>query len=223
MNSNINSLTKAHDAIRLLTKIQNAGFKSAILAGGAIRDMYHGVAVSDYDIFLWCPDLSNEWGGFKTMPPYDDIDYLAKLVGIKRNRSPYMSAFTGIISQYKPTTKGDYTINEHISSVWDITMPNADYQLIFVNERPVDYVLKYFDIGICKTYCDGKKIHFSEDFTTDVTNNTLTICAQDMSKAMFNYIIRHHLPRIKRKYPGYRVVVAPHNLVFVNQHNKKYL
>lgn len=218
MTSNLNSLTKMHDAIRTLTRIQNAGYKSAVLAGGAIRDMYNNIPVNDYDLFLWDPYSSTEINSSKL-----DIDeeYISKLCGVPKPR-PYEFASTGV-TKYKPSAAGDYTINAHIATVWNVMMPEMDYQIIFVRHKPELYVQKYFDFGICKAYCDGNRIHLSEDFMTDISNQTITVCGEDMSKKMFTYSVTHHLPRIKRKYAGFKVIVSDHNVQHIDDHNKKHL
>jgi len=223
MNSGLSALTKNHKAIILLSKYQKAGFKTAVLGGGAVRDMYANKPVSDYDIFLQAPYAGTE---FKNDPNLD-LEFLAKIAGINPKSAPQSIYYQpeNHIQQVTITKKGlkggDYTINPHIDTVWDLTIKWTKFQLIFCQEPPVDFINKFFDLGICKTYCDGKKIHFSEDFMTDMTQQTITICGQDMTKAMFNYVLSHHLPRIKKKYAGFRVVVADHNKQHIDKFNQK--
>ncbi|MDE1830562.1 MAG: hypothetical protein KGI25_09585, partial [Thaumarchaeota archaeon] len=56
--------TKIHtlsEPVRILRKLQQFGYKSAIIAGGAIRDNFTGKEINDYDIFLWDPRSSYEF------------------------------------------------------------------------------------------------------------------------------------------------------------------
>ena len=219
MNWKISSLTKSCDAIRLLTRIQTK-YPSAIIAGGYIRDLYHGVPYTDCDIFLWNPDSGSngEWSG--PVPDVNDPDYIKQLVGF---HSRHEFDDEELVWAHDPEDGNDYTLTDQVRAVWNVSLGEDDYQLVFVNERPTYHVGHFFDIGLCKAWCDGKKVHFMEEFMTDSTNKTITICDATLSKKHFNYILKMHLPRIKRKYPGYKVVVSETNLPYVDTYNKKYL
>jgi len=113
-----------------------------------------------------------------------------------------------------------YFISKHITQVWNCLKEGRQYQLIFLNVSPLEYVDKYFDIGLCKAYCDGTRVRFTKDFSIDATQKTLTVCGQGLTKRHFNCILENHLRRMKNKFPGYVARVADHNLELVDNDNK---
>lgn len=217
MYSNFKVLNQSHEAIQILKLFQIAGFKSAIIAGGAIRDIYHSTEISDYDIFLQHPGA------------VISEDLLIQTLGqfYKQTNDELYSATDDGSNGYMPSSKSKK--KSRIVEVWNLNRYNLTasyydsyncYQFIFLAHDPVEYVKKHFDIGLCKAYCDGVKIHLSEDFMEDSNNQTLTICAKEMSRSEFDYVLDHHLPKLTDKFPGWKVVVAQQNLCHVDENNK---
>ncbi len=206
------------EPIKVLRLLQAFGYKSAILAGGAIRDDYTGVETSDYDIFLQDPRYSNEFMG-------TGMDTLSRNFLTDRERefnvlfSPEVECIYDTDS-YGPKRKDENGVGAQLTSIWNMIIEYNEYQLIYTYLRPTDHVNKYFDIGLCKAYCDGNKIRYTADFLRDIKNRTMTVVAQDMTQEQFNYALDHHVNKLEWKYPGYRLEVEPHNQKLYTEYNR---
>lgn len=112
----------------------------------------------------------------------------------------------------------DYLNNKRVVEVYEredtlggIRFP---YNLIFTECSPVEYVTKYFDFGICKTWYDGTYVHMHGDYTNDVNNKTITMVLPDEhiiacygSVAAGISAMESHAHRLQVKYPTHKVVM----------------
>lgn len=220
MNTKLHALS---EPVRILRRLQQFGYTSAIIAGGAIRDDYAKKEINDYDIFLWDPRLSGEFKNkinpLNLQPQIDfqsesfDIDRTTEFVDLLHSldvdqifRSGMYGPLTG--DGQKLSTPG---IGANLTGVWEAQLDYYDYQLIYTQVAPIEHVEKYFDIGLCKAYCDGTKIRYTPDFLKDMKNRTFTIVGQGMTQDQFNYVVDYHIDKIEWKYPGFRIAVVPHN------------
>ena len=73
----------------------------------------------------------------------------------------------------------------------------------------MEYVTRYFDVGLCKAYCDGVKLHFSADFMHDTQFKKLTIVTEDIQQDEFNRMMDGHVEKLKQKYPTHALVIPP--------------
>lgn len=90
----------------------------------------------------------------------------------------------------------------------------ATLNLIFTECPPVEYVTKYFDFGICKTWYDGQYVHMHGDYTNDVNNKTITMVLPDEhviacygSVASGLNAMADHAHRLQSKYPSHKIVM----------------
>lgn len=205
--------------IQTLQLIQNAGHHTAIVAGGAIRDMYHDVLISDIDIFIQHPGhMKSSVPVKKYLPkrPFDHPEWTAYWADVLRLRD-INDPFDGddiewYYSSYEPPSafddEDDFTAE--IISVWNVYRGLNAYQIVFTTIDPISYVNDHFDFGLCKAYCDGKRLHFTEDFMRDSRNKTITLVGKNMPEQRVKYAMLSHYPRIREKYPGHRLVVPDH-------------
>ena len=64
---------------------------------------------------------------------------------------------------YAESMGGDDTsIGANLTAIWESWTDYNVYQIIFTKINPIQHVEEYFDIGICKAYCDGKKIRYTK-------------------------------------------------------------
>jgi hypothetical protein len=191
-------LNAASEPIKILRKLQAYGYKSGIIAGGAVRDDYLNEEISDYDFFLFCPDSSTE---FSSIPNEDTM--FRKIFGT---------------SDMEKIHNGGY--GNLIQGIYELRTDYQIYQVIYTPIDPVQYVNKYFDVGLCKAYCDGKKIRYTPDFLRDVKEKTLSIVAQEMTQDQFNYTMDVHVDKLKWKYPNYDICIPHYNIpLYVNWQN----
>ena len=198
--TNVNTLSKIKEPIRILRKFRNHHAFSAIIAGGYHRDLYNEVDFRDIDIYLKgnMGDLS--------------VPFLTDFFELKVNDFRSMDRVK-VLSE----TDEEYDVenSEHIVSVYEMVMNELHYNFIMVDCDPIKYVKERFDFGICKVYCDGTKITYTEEFMADAINKTLTFSTNRFSKAGFHHAMHVHLSKLKQKYPG-------HTLVIPEKHQKNY-
>jgi len=201
---NLLRLNKQNPYISILNEIKKT-IPTAIIAGGAIRDMYHNKPVKDIDIFV--PDHSPT--GVDVFSP----DFWKQQFGLAT--SIYSDDYV------KPVSDGDdgsCNEKEYINMVWEISSNGVLYNIVIANIDPTEYVTRFFDVGLCKAYCDGVKIRLTSDFMYDSKHKKLTLVSEDMSQDEFNYMMDNHIRKLKIKYHGYSLVVPP----CYDEHFKKY-
>jgi len=194
-------------ALAALREIKNR-YPSAIIAGGAIRDLTLGSYVKDFDIFVHAGD-NHEKRSAQFYDPYhwEQLTKPAKPVSSSRQKG----AFIGDRISRAPQAASKTTDSPGVKGVikFDLTY-DITLDIIITNVPPIEYVEEYFDLGICKTYTDGSKVHYSADFMSDVNNKRITILGKHMT---YNEIKRcqvDHIMRVRDKYPHFTPHNAPH-------------
>jgi hypothetical protein len=203
-----------------------SGFKSAIIAGGAIRDTYHNKPVRDIDLYIWSPETSNEHTTRSIKDVLKQLDAshptriepipapAAPTFYIKSAKSPAHQA-PAIIRPSMGTDCGESIYDTaYISGVIPCTIKGQDFEFIITSINPILYVNDFFDIGLCKCYSDGHKIQLTSDFIEDSLNKTLTIVGKDMHQCHIDYTMQNHVPKLQEKYPNYPIRYAPHNMKY---------
>ena len=176
------TLSKSSEAIQVLTLLHQAGFESAVIAGGYIRDLYYEKDYKHIDIFVWDPDHSTE-----RVPTQNNtkINRLLNWIGVL-NLTDY-DTIEEVFGTYQATAG-------KITRVFDIKKHHLPFQIILTRKPPVEFIKHHFNFGLCKCYCDGTKITYLPDFITDATNKTLTVVAEDMTEEEFDYCLLYTSP-----------------------------
>lgn len=180
---------------------------SAIIAGGIIRDLYHGKNFKDVDIYVPGSGHSESYSKKFWISQFDLSTDKHTLYG-----NDSINEFTG--------TESDYSERNYIDMVWEIRKVSTLYNIIVVDLDPVEYVERFFDVGLCKAYCDGKKIRLTSDFMYDSQYKQLTIVAEDMPKEEFFFMMNKHVAKLKLKYPGHSLVIPERFEEFYNEFDK---
>jgi hypothetical protein len=210
----LHQITVNDEIVQTLRMIQSVGFSSAIIAGGAVRDLYLGKDISDIDIFVWDPEFSTEtldYGYHDDFSDYDGVAAWWEILGL--DDPDLFNAHDTIEQCFDGYMYSD--TSEKITRMWNIHKEGIKYQIIFTRVRPEEHIKKYFNIGLCKAYCNGTKFTLLPDFIKDAKRNTLTIVGQDMTQWEFDYTVNHHIPKLKLKYPNFTMKIAPHNQKFI--------
>lgn len=181
------------DDLWVLHQLHRVGYKSAIIGGGAIRDAYFDRPPNDIDIYVWASDASNE----TIDSSYRHLDE-KKLVTLFNLDAADQVKRLG-------QSYSDRVI--HIKSVFSVYNDTLDmvYQIIVLNKSPIEYVTRYFDIGLCMCYCDGVKMRYTNNFIRDAQQKTLTICGE-LTEQEYNTTINQHLDKMKLRFPNFIVV-----------------
>jgi len=200
---NFTKLRKLSESLHILQKIQNAA-PDIILAGGAIRDAYHNKHIKDYDFFV----SSN------TIPDVYNENFWKNQFNL-HTETLFGDTITNLSDNEDASCEGA----NHVDMVWEINKNEKIYNIVVLDMNPIEYVNRFFDIGICKTYSDGKRIRLTSDFMHDSQNHLLTIVSEDMSQREFNRMMNRHVEAVKNKYTGYKLVIPPRLAGYHKEYN----
>lgn len=170
----------------LLQRVQQQ-CPSAVLAGGALRDLDHGVPPKDLDIFIEVGDidealvLCEKLGG--VTPENDDLD--------EDDNKVYPASMAEV------KLVADYDHEKNKLGV-DVNLP---VQFIFVDWR-THSIVERFDYGICRIAYNGREIIEGSGYESDKMNKTMTIFRCKSEMALSSSVMR--FARLKQKYPDHR-------------------
>lgn len=206
---NLLRLSKNNTFIYTLSKIRKT-IPTTIIAGGAIRDLYHNKPINDVDIYVSLSAIEKniEIDTEKFWIQMFDID----------SRSLFNHEY---IKQLGGDDEESYEEKNHIGLVWEIRKSGILYNIIVVDIDPIEYVTRYFDIGLCKAYCDGTKIHLTADFMHDSQFKCLTVVSEEMPQTEFDHMMEYHVKKLKNKYPEHTLVIPPAYEELYKEYNKK--
>ena len=195
-------------AISVLRTIQKT-YPTAIIAGGAPRDLFLEQSIKDFDVFVPAGSAAQSltfWRDLFNLEYMEQDDWTdIQVLAFVGHRNIIMKA-----KQTSVPRASGYTHKRHLNQVFDLIIHDVIFQIIVVHIDPKQYVEDWFDFGLCKTWCDGKRFHFSGPFMEDVRNRTLTVVQKEMSPKEMEFCLTVRKPRLLSKFPGYRFQVAPH-------------
>jgi hypothetical protein len=202
-------ISQSEDMIRVLSLLHQAGHTTAIIAGGAIRDRFHGVEVSDIDVYIqYTPNTLSPFPRQK----YSGPEWLTYWTSVLKLQTTGYRALADAVDYYYSTYADEEDSNANrVVAVWNVWKNYIKYQIILTSLSPIDYVERHFDFGICKAYCDGTKVRLTRDFITDSQKKSITLVGKNLSRTQCIYAVEDHLPRIQAKYPNHQFKVAPWN------------
>jgi len=191
---NLQRLSKNTESIYNLLRIREI-LPTAIIAGGWLRDLYHNIPFSDVDVYV------TEIDAVKTKHSIYDKEFWVEQFQLRTD------GFMSYDSIHRPGEGNGYEGKSHINTVWEIRKGFTNYNIIILDMNPTDYVNQYFDIGLCKAYCDGSRIRLTADFMHDSQYKRLTLVSKEIEEDEFLHVMSHHVPKIRNKYPGYTLIV----------------
>lgn len=207
---------------RGVSALHNLGFKSAIVAGGAPRDLYHGKPIKDIDFFLQDPLVSTERINWTSLPNKEQTLkmspplFLPHMLGLDTNNciigTVVAQGFTWMLSKvdFKNDDEYAYAKPSEVTQIWNLYVENhTPLQFMFLKSDPVNFVEKKFDVGLCMCYFDGQKLRYTPEFIEDSSNQKFTICG-DISDQQLHKTLTSHIPRLQTKYPWHTIEYAPH-------------
>lgn len=184
---------------------------AAIIAGGAIRDTYLGERVNDIDFYTNAHLTMGEWHELLEL---DDGDVI-RVIGDGPISEPPAEIFR---AKYSITANADDSSSsskasgdsckfiDYVIEVWKNNETVNQIIVLHNHMKPKHYVEHHFDLGICKTWADGKRIHFSSEFMSDVQNNTLTLCGI-MDMQQLYRCLHGHVRKMSNRYPKRTIVL----------------
>lgn len=195
----------------VLDAFHRLGSTEAIIAGGALRDLFHERPIKDVDIFL------QSTGGER--PNRQLLEKVFRSLGWKiKRQSTYFGEeeFPGPIVTRE--ARGQYGWGDTLSESWTVKAGTrgTEFNVVFVGKgfmRQMDRTLPFghgaislFDVGLCQIYTDGDMIFASRAFREDSANCTLTLKRPNDSSS-------EHLRRIARKYPDFTPCPEAHKML----------
>ena len=193
----------------VLRQLHDLGYTTAIIAGGAVRDSYFSKPIKDVDIFYWVSEHNDVENSNHSIKPNTTLP-LVNLFELDKNIKSVSTVYTSSNHKQrkgKPNTSSCVTGygSRHVQSIINIYKNGQTYQLIGLNIAPLEFVNTYFDINLCRCWCDGTRMRYPSAFQQDAMNKTITV-AGNLTYLEYKAVMKHHVPRIQRKYPDFVVV-----------------
>lgn len=172
--------------LKVLANIQQAS-PSAILAGGCLRDLAHGVSAKDIDIFV------------------DQYEAPALLLEEQaRLTHPEKLNFIDCDVTYQDWSSDVIGIHEFGR---DDGQPMLNLIVVRGGTCTVEEQLERFDFGICKVAHDGTDYQVHADYLKDRANRTFTLTRSGTKRQWEQSLKRFE--RISPRYPGWTLVTPP--------------
>ena len=154
-------------------------FPQANIAGGALRDLYHGKPAKDVDIFV---PLKEEC---------DSSLYEDQMLML----DPYAEKVASSI--YGQSGNSAQPGFRNIYVIWRLTIDGEIYEVIFIEDRGED-IISVFDLSIAQIGYDGKTFRATENFRKTVEDKIIRVCNQNRADRQTK-----RLERVLSKYPEY--------------------
>lgn len=161
-------------------------FPEAVLAGGALRDLFANRPAKDLDIFI----------SSRGRDVFDVYEQLIELFGdarmvIGENLAEYSQALDEVAYA--------------IETISDEGMP---IQVIALKqpEVTVESAVERIDFGLCRISYDGKQLYVTPEFKRDLMLSCFTVCLT-LSEARLKRTKERH-ERLQAKYPGWPLLFA---------------
>jgi hypothetical protein len=201
---------------RLLQTFQVAGANEAVIAGGALRDLFNQKQIKDVDIFLRTQGSQKKNKKFlKEVFETAGLDVVAQDCGYD-GYSRMMAKFPEPRSEAATAETNGVTRERKMES-WKILAGAAktEYNIIFVDDsldkRLAQEVsqreqrslftgglLESFDIGLCQIACDGREVVSTPAYRDDVKHQRVSLLRPNLST-------EDHLKRVVKKYEGWQL------------------
>jgi hypothetical protein len=197
----------------VLDAFQSAGANEAIIAGGALRDLFNGKAVKDIDIFL------RDRGSQKKNRKFLEAAFAQSGLEV-RDQTVYEGGYAVSRKIPAPQVSKDSAVTKGMArtremQAWRIKAgpQGTEYNIIFLDDSldrelaqrasPSEQrsiftggLLEAFDIGLCQIACDGKEIVSTPAYKDDVKHKRITLTNPSTTS-------EDHLKRVTDKYAGW--------------------
>lgn len=166
------------EAWKLVLKQIQGYFPQAQIAGGALRDLWHGKPAKDVDVFV-------------TLKECDDSLYEKEILSI----DPYAEIIASSI--YGQTAQGGTPGFRNIYVIWRLNIEGVIYEIIFIEDRGED-LISVFDISLCQIGFDGNSVRTTAEFNKTIFDGVVRVCNTNRKDRQVK-----RLQRVMDKYPEY--------------------
>jgi len=152
----------------------------AIIAGGALRDLWHGKPIKDVDIFV-------------PVVVCDDDLYENLILSL----DPYAEKIASSI--YGQSQEGEPQPGfRHIHVIWRLTLDEIVYEIIFIEDRGED-LISVFDLSLAQIGYDGRTLRTTAAFNQTILDKVVRVLNVNRADRGAK-----RLERVLSKYPEYR-------------------
>lgn len=191
----------------VLAALAKAGAPEAVIAGGAVRDLYHGRTCGSVDVFIKGPFMSKSFMKkfIEALPRMLEPQYVKNgQVSFKKipKRLGAMSTDHYVIGDPLDRTETWCIIDRASGMQFHIIMLGSELGSGLRSDHKngttsgITALLDRFDIGLCQIAYDGKKIITTAGYRDDAKFKTLTV-----HKPM--YTTMEHIAAVVGKYPQF--------------------
>ncbi|MCE9506929.1 MAG: hypothetical protein K8R48_01240 [Alphaproteobacteria bacterium] len=200
---------------RVLRVFQDRGAEEAMIAGGALRDLFNNRAIKDVDIFL-----KSRGSEKKNREFLKDVFHATELRFTGNCQAPDYTLFDEDLpspdrSQLSIKYQAGYdtVVKESRVESWTVTRKETEYNVVFVDnvkfangvisdslsaDRFRGFLTSGFDLGLCQIAYDGKEISRTSAYDNDVKYRQITLHNPNDKS-------REHLQRIFKKYSDWEL------------------
>lgn len=199
----------------VLTALQAAGAKEAMIAGGALRDLDNDRVVKDVDIFLadgWMNKrLIKKAFADAGLTIHDQMESTGYGQVARKMTRGTKDAFNAVSKKMVRDSYGHIYESQKVkegAEAWTVIAgPNrTEYNIVFIKGEfgkllktemtRAMLLVTHFDIGICQIAYDGRGVHMAAAYNTDVREKKLTLTRP-------NHSSKAHLQRVHTKYADF--------------------
>lgn len=155
-------------------------FPRAIIAGGALRDLWHNKPAKDVDIFIPVQE-----------PIADDLYEIQML-----QLDPYAEKIAA--SLYGQSGNAATPGFRNIYCIWRLNINGVIYEIIFIEDRG-ENIIDVFDLSIAQIGYNGYDVEYTENFKRTVEDKVIRVCNVNRSDRQTK-----RMERVLSKYPEYR-------------------
>ncbi|MCE9506923.1 MAG: hypothetical protein K8R48_01210 [Alphaproteobacteria bacterium] len=199
---------------KVLQALHDAGAEEAMIAGGALRDLFNNRAIKDVDIFLQPRGSENDNKIF--------LKEVFRKAGLAvAGQSDYSTSYFSDEAALPSAEKGQAflvhrlgpyaTVINYVSESWTVIAgpQKTEYNIIFVGKPGLlaaTELIEGFDVGLCRIAYNGAKIITSAGYDSDVQNRRITLLLPNNTSS-------GHLQRIAKKYPDWELCAKAKKLL----------
>jgi len=185
---------------KVLKFIQETMNPSAVIAGGAVRDLLFNRPFKDIDIFMQTK---------KSIPISRSAKYieyeLPNKLGFGPNDfyDPNLEPEEANEPQLRsgPSRYGE---SRPIRTLW---YRGDKYELINIESPVQEFIMTQFDVNLNKVWHNGEKSVRTQLFASDFANKTLTVDPTHWNSENFERVTMKRVPILQKKFPDFKVVI----------------
>lgn len=206
-----NVLSEATDGLNFIKQKIN---DNAVIAGGAMRDLYFGKLPTDYDVFIPVPKQTFDRltaNNIKTelLTSVSQLTLTEEVFAKSLMEQPinekcnYNNGYCSTSTSSNPKN-----LKFKVFNGWFGLVP---FQLIYITTTVQYHINNDFIVNFSKAYYDGHRVRYTKQFLSDALNKTITVSRPFAHEKEAMHVTEYYLPKIKAKFPDFTVQMSEEN------------